>query len=66
MSSIMFLYKGSLTSTARLCFNWSIIHRYFLPKEDAERKSQLLDDDPGLVAKKLNLECTRVSYRINI
>jgi len=25
------------------------------PKEDAERKSQLLDDDPGLVAKKLNL-----------
>ena len=39
---------------------------FSLPKEDAERESQLLDDDPGLVAKKFNLECTRVSYWIKI
>ena len=44
--------------------NFDVI--FILPKEDAERESQLLDDDPGLVAKKFNLECARVSYWIKI
>ena len=33
-----------------------LLTKFVLPEEDAKRERELLDDHPGLVAKKFNLE----------
>ena len=69
MSAKFLLFTGSATLKILGCLMALITCDdtfIILPEEDAEGESQLLDDDPRLVAKKFNLECTKVSYWINI
>ena len=69
MSAKFLLVTGSVTLKILGCLMALITCDdtfIILPEEDAEGESQLLDDDPRLVAKKFNLECTKVSYWNNI